>query len=162
VLPALKQFYLENPGQYEIIVASDQHYPNDGETFEEVRKFAGEDAYYYQYGENPLELCSVIKSCDCVITYKLHVGIVAAAYSKSVIPVPQHHKKVQKYYNQIGQGERVLPLKDATIEKVFQRISRYIHEPIVLPEQIFEKARENNLYLEAFISKLQGGAADEK
>jgi polysaccharide pyruvyl transferase WcaK-like protein len=146
---------LEHPGKYEIIVASDQHYPNDGETFDEVKQFAGDDAFYYKYGENPLELCSVIKSCDCVITYKLHVGIVAAAYSKSVIPIPQHYQKVQKYYNQIGCGERVLPLKDAAVDTVYDRISRYIEKPINLPEEIYEKARQNQVYLDDFISLLR-------
>lgn len=151
ILPALKQFYMENKDKYEIVVASDQHYPNDGETYKEVKKFAGENAYYYKYGENPLELCSVIKSCDCVITYKLHVGIVASAYSKSVIPIPQHYKKVQKYYNQIGYGERVLPLKDATVSKVVDIISKYIASPIVLEDEIYEKARQNNSYIDEFI-----------
>jgi exopolysaccharide biosynthesis predicted pyruvyltransferase EpsI len=155
IIPALKKFYLENPEQYEIVVASDQHYDNDGQTFAEIKKFAGEDAYYYSYGDNPMELCSVIQSCDCVLTYKLHVGIVAAAYSKSVIPIPQHYKKVQKYYNQIGHGERVLPLKDATIAGVFDLITKYINAPIVLSEEIYEKARQNDLYLDEFIRKHQ-------
>lgn len=162
IIPALRQFYLENADKYEIVVASDQHCSNDGETFDEIKRFAGDNAYYYKYGENPLELCSVIKSCDCVITYKLHVGIVAAAYAKSVIPIPQHYKKVQKYYNQIGCGERVLPLKDATIIEVYNRISKYIDEPIMLTEAIYEKAHKNNVYLDDFISKLQGRQTDEK
>ena len=162
IIPALEKFYLENSDKYQIVVASDQHYTNDGETFAEVKKFAGKDAYYYQYGEDPFELCSVIKSCDCIITYKLHVGIVASAYSKSVIPIPQHYKKVQKYYNQIGCGERVLPLKDATITKVYDRISRYIDDRIVLSEEIYEKAHQNDLYLDEFISELEKGVPDEK
>lgn len=162
IIPALKQFYSENSDKYQIVVASDQHYPNDGETFNEIKKFAGDDAYYYQYGEDPIELCSVIKSCDCVITYKLHVGIVASAYSKSVIPIPQHYKKVQKYYNQIGYGERVLPLKDATITKVYDRISKYVDKCIVLSEEIYDKARQNDFYLDEFVSRLQSGRSNEK
>lgn len=161
VIPALKQFYLENPDNYEIVVASDQHYPNDGETFEEVKKFAGDDAYYYKYGDNPIELCSAIKACDCVITYKLHVGIVASAYSKSVIPIPEHYKKVQKYYDQIGYGERVLPLKDANDKKIVDMLTKYIDKPIELSEEIHEKARLNDFYLDEFVSEIRGEKANE-
>ena len=109
-----------------------------------------------------MELCSVIQSCDSVITYKLHVGIVAAAYSKAVIPIPQHYKKVQKYYNQIGYGERVLSLKDATVEGVYDRISEYIDAPIALPEEIYEKARRNDALLDAFLSDVSSGVTNEK
>lgn len=162
VIPALKQFYLENADKYQIVVASDQHYPNDGETFGEVKKFAGDNAYYYRYGDDPMELCSVIRSCDSVITYKLHVGIVASACSKAVIPIPQHYKKVQKYYNQIGCGERVLALKDATVEGVYDRISKYVDTPIVLSEEIYEKARRNDVLLDAFLSEVSSGVKNEK
>lgn len=162
ILPALKSFYVENSKKYEIVVASDQHYANDGKTFEEVKKFAGEDVYYYKYSDNPLELCSVIKSCDCVITYKLHVGIVASTYSKSVIPVPQHYKKVQKYYNQIGYGERVIPLKDANVENVFEALTKYVTEPIILSKDIYEKAEQNNSYLNEYICEIRDGVVNEK
>lgn len=154
IVPALERFYLSYSDEYEIVVASDQHYPNDGETYEEVRKFAGDNAYYHKYGD-PLELCSVIKSCDCAITYKLHVGIVAATYSKSVIPIPQHYKKVEKYYRQIGHGERVLPLKNATAEKVFDMLERFADKPIVLSDEIYQMAKQNDVYLEEFVEQIK-------
>ncbi len=154
IIPALENFYNNHSDEYEIVVASDQHYPNEGKTYEEVCKFATNNSYYYKYGD-PMELCSIIKSCDCVITYKLHVGIVAATYSKSVIPVPQHYKKVEKYYRQIGHSERVIPLKDATEAKVFEMIERFADKPIVLADEIYQMANQNNIYLDEFISQIK-------
>lgn len=154
IIPALEKFYVAHPGEYTIVVASDQHYKSEGKTYEEVKKFAGDDSVFYRYGD-PMELCAVIKSCECVITYKLHVGIVAATYSRSVIPVPQHYKKVIKYYRQIGYGERVIPLKDATVEKVFDSLELYADKPIVLSDEIYEKAKQNDVYLDEFIEQIE-------
>lgn len=153
ILPALKDFYKEHSDEYEIVVASDQHYPVEGKTYEEVCKFAANNSYYYKYGD-PMELCTIIKSCDCVITYKLHVGIVAATYSKSVIPIPQHYKKVEKYYRQIGHEERVIPLKNATAENVLKALESFADKPIVLADEIYQKAKQNDDYLEEFIEQI--------
>ncbi len=157
IIPALERFCAAHKDAYEIIVASDQHYSNDGETFEAAKRVLGDCVHYYRY-DDPFELCSVIKGCDCVVTYKLHVGIVASAYSKSVIPIPEHYKKVRKYYNQIGHGNRVLPLKDATADLVFERLEEYVNKPIVLAEDIYEKAMQNNSYIDKFIEQIKSGA----
>lgn len=154
IIPALEKFYSVHSDEYEIVVASDQHYPNDGETYKLVREFAGDNVYYHKYGD-PMELCAVIKSCDCAITYKLHVGIVAAAYSKSVIPIPQHYKKVEKYYRQIGHDKRVIPLKNATAENVFEKLEQYADKPIVLTDAIYQKAKQNDAYLEEFVEQIK-------
>ncbi len=150
IVPALEKFYNLHRGECEIVVAGDQHHNNEGETYEAVRRFAGEDAYFHKY-DDPMELCAVIKSCDCVITYKLHVGIVAAAYSKSVIPIPQHYKKVEKYYRHIGHSDRVIPLKDATPEKVLEKMEYYADKPIVLSNEIYRRAKKNEAYIDEFI-----------
>lgn len=154
-IPALKKFYLSHSDEYEIVVASDQGHPNAGGTYEEVRKFAGDNVYYYKYAD-PMELCTVIKSCDCAITYKLHVGIVAATYSKSVISIPLHPKKVEKYYRHIGHSERVLPLKNATVEGVIEKLEQFADKPIVLSDDIYQRAQQNNVYLDEFIEFIDG------
>lgn len=161
IIPALKKFYMSHSNEYQIVVASDQQCQHDEQVFEEVKEFAGNNAYFYKYGD-PLELCTVIKSCNSVITYKLHVGIVAATYSKSVIPIPQHYKKVEKYYRQIGHSERVLPLKDATVDSVLNKIIKYSDTPIVLSDEIYKKAYQNNKFIDDFITNIQNGATHEK
>ncbi len=153
IVPALEEFYRAHTDEYEIVVASDQRYSVEGKTFEEVYKFAANNSYYYKYGD-PLELCTIIKSCDCIITYKLHVGIVGATYSKSVIPIPQHYKKVEKYYRQIGHEERVIPLKDATVGSVLEALECFADKPIVLADEIYQKAKQNDCYLEEFIKQI--------
>ena len=76
--------------------------------------------------------------------------------------MPQHYKKVQKYYNQIGYGERVIPLKDANVENVFEALTKYVTEPIILSKDIYEKAEQNNSYLNEYICEIRDGVVNEK
>lgn len=149
VIPAIERYYKEHREDCAIIVASDQVVKSDVNIFDKVKAFAP-DAGFYKYAD-PLELCSVINGSDCVLTYKLHVGIVASAFSKSVIAIPQHYKKVQKYYKQIGYPERCLPLKDADPDKVYDLINRYSGTPVVLNNEICALSEKNNEYIDAFL-----------
>ena len=78
-------------------------------------------------------------------------------FDKKEMKLISDYKKVQKYYNQIGYGERVLPLKDATVEGVYDRISKYVDAPIALSEEIYERARRNDALLDAFLSEVSSG-----
>ena len=154
VLPAIKEYYLKKNKNCSFVIASDQRCANDNSVFEQVRSFAGEKSFFYKYGD-PLELCSIIKGCDTVITYKLHVGIVAATFSKSVIAIPQHYKKVVKYYKQIGELDRVIPLKDADSDRLYSKICEYDKHPIILSDSILQLSKKNNEYLDEFLNYVE-------
>ncbi|MBQ8416580.1 MAG: polysaccharide pyruvyl transferase family protein [Clostridia bacterium] len=153
VLPAVQQFYEKHREDYNIIVASDQVCPDDYAIYEKIKAFATEDAAFYKYGD-PLELCSVIKQSDAVVTYKLHVGIVACSYGKSVIAIPEHYKKVERYYRHIGYSERVLPLYKANGESILNMLEEYAEVPIQIPAVIIDSAYKNFDELKKYIEAL--------
>lgn len=151
VIPAVERFYNNHKDEYSLVVASDQVCANDSCIYEKIKEFAKDDVYYYKYGD-PLELCYIIKNCDTVITYKLHAGIVSAAYSKSVIAIPEHYLKVEKYYQQIGEGGRVLPLHMATTDGVYELLEKYHSIPICLSDEILNLVYDNNIELDGFLN----------
>jgi len=161
ILPAVKLFYENHRKEYSLVIASDQVFPDDRHVFEQFRAFAGGDASFYKY-RDPLELCRVITMCDVVITYKLHVGVVACSYGKSVIAVPEHYKKVERYYNQIGYSERVLPLCLVDNESLYNLLNKFYDKPICVPEAVLEAARTNYLELDRFLSELEMSSLPNK
>ena len=153
IIPAVREFYEKHSEDYNIIVASDQVCPDDYAIYEQIQSFAKNDACFYKYGD-PLELCSVIEQSDVVVTYKLHVGIVACSYGKSVIAIPEHYKKVERYYSHIGYSERVLPLCQASSRAVFDMLEKYAEIPVKIPERILDSARVNFDELKKYIEAL--------
>lgn len=153
IIPAVQSFYERHSEDYNIIVASDQVCPNDYEFYDKIKSFAKENAFFYKYGD-PFELCSTIEQSDVVVTYKLHVGIVACSYGKSVIAIPEHYKKVERYYRHIGYFERVLPLYKASSQAIFNMLEKYAEIPIKIPDSIIESAHENFYELKEYIEAL--------
>ena len=66
-------------------------------------------------------LCSLLSTCDLVITDKLHVGIVATRLGKAVISVASH-PKAKRFYRQIGNSEQCISLHEADATKVKEMI----------------------------------------
>lgn len=153
ILPAINNFYINHKQEYSLVIASDQVCPDDYAVYEQFQAFAGKDVMFYKYGD-PLELCKVITMCDTVITYKLHMGIVACAYGKSVIAIPEHYKKVERYYKQIGYSERVLPFHLADSSSICDLLENYYNKPICVPKQIIEAAKANFDELDKFVSEV--------
>lgn len=153
VLPAVQEFYEKHKNEYSLVVASDQVCREDEAVFERVRAFAGDDVVFYKYGD-PMELCSLISRCDTAITYKLHMGIVACAYGKSVIAIPEHYKKVERYYKHIGYPERVLPLYQAETPAIYDMLEAYADKPITVPQQVMDAAQSLYGELDGFVREL--------
>lgn len=153
IIPAIRKFYEKHKEEYSLVVASDQRCPNDYKIFDKLNTIAENDVYYYKYTD-PMELCKVITKCDTVLTYKLHMGIVSCAYGKSVVAIPEHYKKVERYYKQIGYSERVLPFYLAESDSIYELIEKYHDKPITIPEKVLVAARKNYDELDAFLRTL--------
>lgn len=153
IVPAVKRFYEKHKDEFSIVVASDQVCENDYSIFEQVCEFAEKDAVFYKYGD-PMELCYIIDQCDAVVTYKLHMGIVACAVCKSVIALPVHYKKVERYYKHIGCPERSLPFHLADVDSVYEMIEKYYDKNIRVPDEILKATEYNYSILNQFISEL--------
>ena len=106
----------------------------------------------YNY-TTPDNLCWILSQCSLVVTYKLHVGIVSAALSKSVIAFPKH-EKVKRYYQQIGESDRFKDFKSASPQDVLKMAECYWEKNIVLNDQISELAKRNWDVLDEFLKKV--------
>lgn len=105
------------------------------------------DVFLYDY-HDCWQLCALLNEMDCIVTQKLHVGVIGAALGRSVVSFPVHREKTQRYYRQIGQEERCVHMSMVTPEIVCSQMERFCGQPITLPAQIRAEAARNLSVLE--------------
>lgn len=138
LIPAVNQFIEKHPEFGVVFITDEDHgIPDDlvGLTKTDYK-------YVYEYTQ-PDQLCALLNYADLVITAKLHVGIISAALGKSVISFPLHIHKTWRFYSQIGEQERTIPLADMTTELVLNQIQKYYNSPITISQELREKAKQN-------------------
>lgn len=139
VVPNVLKF-LDRNKEYKLIIGMDGYYDYHGtKTYGILEKV---DFFEYQYS-SAWQLCSVLNKVDIVLTYKLHVGIVASALGKSIISYPIHKYKTQRFYQQIGESERCVPLKEIDGDSLYDMLELYKNKSISISKDIREKARYN-------------------
>lgn len=142
IIPIINKF-LKNHEEYGVICCFDGYFsdvsPSDTLAYKQI---CTENKASYDYCSS-IELCELIKSVDFVITFKLHVGIVGASFSKSVASFPFHREKVERYYRQIGEIGRCKHINKYSSKEFEYVIERYYDKPIILDHEIREKALQN-------------------
>jgi len=150
---AVKQF-IGTKNEYRVVVASDSIVKNENDLYNEFKRLIeNEQIYLYKYND-PWELCGLINFSDCILTSKLHVGIVALRLGKSVISIPIHPQKTQRLYNQINEGERCLALDNATSIEIGKLLYIYHNKSISLSDEVIKASMKNWEYLDSFLNKL--------
>jgi polysaccharide pyruvyl transferase WcaK-like protein len=156
VLPILNRF-LESHSEYDVLVSADQYYQDGHEEIDNISKLIkSKQVLKYDYND-PVALCKIIDCCDLVITTKLHVGIVGAKLGKSVVSFSGHTEKIKRLYKQLGEEERTTPLKSLTIEKGLEILNKFHDKPILVSEEIVEKANKNFVLLDEFLNSVKAG-----
>lgn len=151
IVPVLNAFLSEHM-EYDVIVGTDQDNPDDeGLKREIVSKIKADNVVLNKF-DDPVALMNVIGECDVVITHKLHVGIVGAKLSKSVISFSGHTEKIKRLYEQLGVLERTTPLNELEFEKGLKMLEEYHDIPIVVSDEIINMAKSNFEILRNFIS----------
>lgn len=159
IIPPLNSFLARHP-EYGVILGYDEIYAKSIEHLNIKTKLACKTVYCYDY-RHPWQLCSLLKEVDMIITAKLHVGIVSAALSKSVVSFPVHSEKTKRYYRQIGEPERCMPLRDTT-PVIIENMLECLHDKkISLPDPIIRAAKENLYILEDTIHAFRDKASFE-
>ena len=123
------------------------------EALDVVRQILGEERvveYKYTY---PDELCKLIANCKLVLTYKLHVGILASAMGTSVVAVAKHDK-IQRYYRQIGAPNRCISFYNSDSQVVSDLANEYYGKTMEVNSDIRKKAEENWVLLDSFLDSL--------
>ncbi len=139
VVPAIKRF-LDTHKEYELYLAADSIMPDS--LYEEyAHMFAPYSTHILKYND-PWALTRQIERADMVVTTKLHMGIVGAAFACSVISFPWH-QKTPRFYKQIGEGDRCKLLSEVDEQCVMTQLERFEGKHISLPKELIEKAKLN-------------------
>ena len=93
VIPGLNKF-LEKHQEYAVVIGLDQSPQSQKEIIELVAEKIKCQKIIYNYFNDPVDLCKVLDAMDCIITTKLHVGIVGAKLSKPVISFSGRTEKI--------------------------------------------------------------------
>lgn len=125
-----------------VAVVGNDYKMNIDRAYAEAKEILGEDRVIRCDYVYPDGLCAVLSACKTVLTYKLHVGIIASALGASVLSFWQH-EKIPRYYAQIGQPGRCIALAGARPEEVAAQVARYAGEPVVLPAEVMASAKRN-------------------
>lgn len=139
VAPAIRRF-LDAHKDYELVLATDSLMP-DSLYKEYANLFESYSPYILKY-DNPWALTQMISKSDMILTTKLHMGIVGAAFGVSVVSLPWH-SKTQRFYKQIGEENRCIMISDADEEKVLSQLERFEGKHIILPGELIEKGKIN-------------------
>lgn len=123
---AIKKFCSEHKN-INVIVSSDQVLANEDILYRKFNEVSGIDAFKYKY-DNPYEFISLIKMCDAVLTCKLHVGVVAMMFEKSVVCAAEHPEKTERFYKHIGCPERCVSLYETNSEEILHKLNIFFNE----------------------------------
>jgi len=152
VSEAIKKYINEKRINCKIIICTDFNLDIEEKLINNViENFENYDYEVLKYDVD--KLSSIISISDLIITFKLHVGIVAAALGKSVISIPVHHK-VKRFYNQINESNRCNDNESITVLDVYNMIDEYMTVPIILDNEIYDKSRKNLLVMDDFLESL--------
>ena len=140
IKPAVVKFLGEHQ-EYALYLAADG-VKRDAVYNEYLEQFAQYSPHVLKY-DDPWVLCKQIERANIVITTKLHVGIVASSLGTSVISFPNIPNKTLRFYNQIGEKQRCIPLREANENIVYETLSTYAGVRIHVQDDIIDVARRN-------------------
>lgn len=145
IIPSVNCF-LEKHKEYGVVFAYDYPISEQLEKTDCFKRLSCETKYAYEY-TNTEQMIALINISDCIITTKLHVGIMGAYCGKSVISFPTHREKTQRFYKQIGYPERCIHFSKINDTIVLQQIEQYHNKPISIDASLITKAKSNLLFI---------------
>jgi len=140
IIPATKKWLKVHP-EYQLYLTADRvSYESLYQAYEEL--FIENNPIILKY-DDPWKLTRQIERADLVITTKLHVGIVGSALGRSVVSFPSVPNKTLRFYKQIGEADRCVPLETITMEKAYKMLDTYNGRGIIVPKELIDKAKIN-------------------
>lgn len=155
IIPAMNSFFEGCTDEYAVILTVDQCSLDKSKELKQLAsKLNTERFYVYQYSD-PKQMQALINISDFVISTKLHVGIVSCSMGKAVVAFPFNSTKICRYYSQIGESERCLPIKNAEIKDIEEVIRKFYGKKVALSNKVIGMAEENFIQLGKFIASMQ-------
>lgn len=148
IVPALIRFLDEHKDYYPVL-SHDNIRPmekKERDLIAEIKKKLKDSQiqfYDYKYYDS-FQMCSLLNQMDCIITSKLHVGVVGCSLEKCVVSFPVHREKTDNFYSMIGESERCVNVRDLDTQKAFEQIEKFHCMPVHIADEL-RKAAEKNL-----------------
>lgn len=155
ILPDLIKF-LKKHSEYIVVISNDNIRDISEKERNEISRIKNSfietdiDTYQYKY-HSCWQMCSLISEMDCIVTAKLHVGVLGVALGKSVLSFPIHREKTLNFYKHIGQEERCIPIKHISQNDVLRQMETFHDKPIIISDKLRQKAKQNLNALEIFL-----------
>jgi polysaccharide pyruvyl transferase WcaK-like protein len=141
IVPALNEFLKENK-EFGVVVGCDWKSKIAFEKHPIFSALETNNKTYYEY-TSPNQFSAFLNHVDLILTPKLHVGILGSTFSKSVLSFPMHKEKTLRYYKQIEEEDRCLPLDGISSEEFRKALTIFSDKKINLPDSIKEAANYN-------------------
>lgn len=144
--------FIDRHPEYRVIVCYDQLLESHEAMWREFQR-SNPEALLFDY-HNPYELVGLLARADCVLTCKLHVGVVAAMFGKSVICSAEHPEKTKRFYRQIGCPERCVSLYDCNQALLENLLEKWHNKGTEIPGEVTAAARLNWDYLDKILDNI--------
>jgi len=139
---------------FKCIVSSDSILANENELFKIFTKNTDNDIYHFKY-DDPFEFLELINMADLIITCKLHAGVVASLFGKSVVCTAINSEKTRRYYEQIERLDCYRNIENVTLDSLYSLVENALNKPITIPIKIIEESKKHQNILCKFINGLQ-------
>jgi polysaccharide pyruvyl transferase WcaK-like protein len=109
---------------------------------------------FCDYANDPNRLIETIRTCDCLVTTKLHMGICGIRLGKKVIALPCH-PKIRRFYEYIHyNNEMVCDFANITSGKVYELMKYSYDTSYKYPiDDLIKDADDNEEILSRFIDR---------
>lgn len=147
ILPGLMTF-LDRHKDYLLVYSHDNMRSLDsGEinAIQRIKKSLSDnriEMFEYRY-HDCWQMCSLIGEMDCIVTAKLHVGVVGCALGKSVVSFPVHREKTDNFYRMIGESARCVNVRSLDSNIVYQQLEKFHNKPVHISKEMRIKASKN-------------------
>lgn len=125
---------------YHFVVGSDQILTDEDEKLNKFKEICNVSFSHYRY-DSPYELLYLLNKVDNVITCKLHVGVIATVFNKSVICIAEHPTKSKRYYKRIGYPKNCMSLYEVDESQIFDLFMQTKDVNIAIPEAEMKLAK---------------------
>ena len=148
----IKKFIRANK-EYIIVVGSDQIFKSEEEMYKGFCNILEEKCVFYKYN-NAHELIALLRRIDAVLTCKLHVGVVASMFAKSVVCAAEHPEKTIRFYERINNRERCVSIFETSEVELYELLNKFLDSKINIPEEEIKNAEVHYQKLNLFFDNL--------
>lgn len=142
LVPAINRFLNEHL-DYRVILATDKVTDRSVLENSKTKNAVSPDRVKIYNYHNSWQLAALINKMDVVVSTTLHVGIIGSSLGKSVLSFSLFYDKAKRYYKQIGEQGRCLPLREVNAQEIYAQLQNYYNKPISLSAQLRELAAYN-------------------